>query len=212
MLSDWNFWFAIITAITAIIALLQTNHQTRLSNKQNLFDRRLRLFMIADGLIALYRNNLVTIDNMERDAPQFANDLQFVWLTNNKYMEQQQSAIYHVLEQPYHKDFISKLDEITSIAMEITFVFSGDEAEYWSKYIICYGKTLYKMYQYQSMINNIHKANRDEPKSLNYYLKIFPEKKQRNELFSALDNLKEAYNKASSEEIRNKIKNQITLK
>lgn len=36
MLKDWNFLFSIVTAITAIGALVLSIRQMRLSNKQNL--------------------------------------------------------------------------------------------------------------------------------------------------------------------------------
>ena len=57
MLKDWNFWFSIITAITAIWALVLSFHQIKLSNKQNLFDRRLKVYMLVNGLISLCKDN-----------------------------------------------------------------------------------------------------------------------------------------------------------
>ena len=57
MLKDWNFLFSIVTAITAIGALVLSIRQMRLSNKQNLFDRRLKAYMLANGLISLCEEN-----------------------------------------------------------------------------------------------------------------------------------------------------------
>ncbi len=47
--------FSVITSITAIIALIQANRQMKLSNKQQLFDRRLKVYMTVHGLLELYR-------------------------------------------------------------------------------------------------------------------------------------------------------------
>ena len=39
-LKESSFWFSIITAVTAVIALLQTSKQIKVSNKQNLFEKK----------------------------------------------------------------------------------------------------------------------------------------------------------------------------
>lgn len=39
MLKDWNFWCSVITALTAILALVLSVRQISLSNKHQLFDR-----------------------------------------------------------------------------------------------------------------------------------------------------------------------------
>ena len=58
MWNDWNFWCSIITAIAAIVALILSVKQSRLSNKQQLFERRLRAYMLANGLISLCKDRL----------------------------------------------------------------------------------------------------------------------------------------------------------
>ena len=54
MFKDWNFWFSVITAIVAVIALFQTNRQIRLGNKQHLFDMRIEYYLIAKGMMQLF--------------------------------------------------------------------------------------------------------------------------------------------------------------
>ena len=52
-----NNLFAILTAFIAIIALFQTHKQISVSNKQFLFDKRLNKYLIARGLLELYKDN-----------------------------------------------------------------------------------------------------------------------------------------------------------
>ena len=49
--------FSIMTAIIAIIALWQTHKQIKLSNKQYLFESRVKKYTLANGLIQLYEDN-----------------------------------------------------------------------------------------------------------------------------------------------------------
>lgn len=57
-----NNLFAIITALIAIITLLQTHKQIKISNKQYLFDKRLSKYLLAKGLLELYKDNESLLD------------------------------------------------------------------------------------------------------------------------------------------------------
>lgn len=106
MLKDWNFWCSVITALTATLALVLSVRQISLSNKHQLFDRRMEAYMLTNGLIALCKDNYMWLSPKREEMPQFANDYIFIWLTNNTYMEKQADAIEHPLEQPFHKEFL----------------------------------------------------------------------------------------------------------
>ena len=49
----------IISLIIAVTALTQSYRQTKLSNKQNLFNERVKLYLLIKGLIQLY--NLMSL-------------------------------------------------------------------------------------------------------------------------------------------------------
>lgn len=125
MWRDWNFWLALVTAVTAVVALVLNSYQIRLSNKQHLFDRRLNDYMVAAGLVSLYKDNRALLMRKREDEPQFAIDQEFLWLTNNSYMESQIEAISHPLTQPYHKNFLKKREDLRALSTEIGLIFDG---------------------------------------------------------------------------------------
>lgn len=145
MLKDWNFLFSIVTAITAIGALVLSIRQMRLSNKQNLFDRRLKAYMLANGLISLCEENYKWLLEKRETEPQWANDYIFMLITNNAYMESQTDAINHPLEQPFHKEFLRKREELRNTAMEVELIFKGEVALTYSEFLRAYESVLATM-------------------------------------------------------------------
>lgn len=83
-----NNLFAIITASIAIVALLQTHKQIKISNKQYLFDKRLSKYLLAKGLLGLYKDNENLLDYTDDpDDEAIIVDYQFINLTNNNYLK-----------------------------------------------------------------------------------------------------------------------------
>ena len=67
------------------------------------------------------------------------------------------------------------------------------------------------MYQYQIVINRIRKENEKHPMTIEESEKIFSEKKYRDRLYDTLDELREAYDAVSQEEVEKQMKKQLTL-
>ena len=72
-----EFWCSVITALTAILALVLSVRQISLSNKHQLFDRRMEAYMLTNGLIALCKDNYMWLSPKREQMPQFANDYVF---------------------------------------------------------------------------------------------------------------------------------------
>lgn len=49
-----DVWIPLLAVLISIVALWQTNRQIKLSNKQQLFDRRLGNYLIIEGLFILF--------------------------------------------------------------------------------------------------------------------------------------------------------------
>lgn len=211
MLEDWDFWCTVMTSVTAVVALGLSVHQIQLSNKQQLFDRRLKAYMLASSIISLCKENYMWLSGKRDDEPQFANDFIFILLTNNAYMEGQAEVIEHPLKQPFHKEFLKKREELRSMAVEFKLIFKGEVALLYSNFLRDYEKALAVMYQYQIVIENMEKENSKRPKTSEELSQMFSEKTFRNRLYDALDKLKESYDAVTQEKVENKLRRQLAL-
>lgn len=210
MCIDWNVLCFIITAIAAIVALVLSVKQSRLSNKQQLFERRLRAYMLANGLISLCKDNYGWISAKREERPQLENDWNFMWLTNNSYMEEQAKAIEHPLEQPFHKEFLRKREELRKQAMEFEMIFKGDIALKYSEFLRAYENALDKMYQYQIIIDKMKRANEENTETVEAG-KMFSEEKYRADLYNALDNLRKTCDVVAQDKVEKQLKKQLSL-
>ena len=123
-----DVWIPLLAVLISIVALWQTNRQIKLSNKQQLFDRRLGNYLIIEGLISLYQKNRYNSNgNGEQNKyPFFTIDVTFNALTNNSYLEDVYAAIIPPFDNPVRKIFLTKLEELHRIETECELIFSED--------------------------------------------------------------------------------------
>ena len=211
MLSDWNFWCTVMTSVAAVVAIGVSVHQIRLSNKQQLVERRLKAYMMANSIISLCKENYVFLSEKRKAEPQFANDLVFVWLTNNTYMEGQAEAIEHPLEQPFHKELLKKREELRNMAMEFEFIFKGNVASLYGNFLRDYENALAVMYQYEIIIRKMKEENEKYPHTSEVLSKMFSEEEYRDRLYDALGKLKVSYDTVSQEKNDKQLRKQLAL-
>lgn len=211
MLRDWNFWCTVMTSVAAVVAIGVSVHQIRLSNKQQLFERRLKAYMMANSIISLCKENYIFLSEKRKAEPQFANDLVFVWLTNNTYMEGQAEAIEHPLEQPFHKELLKKREELRNMAMEFEFIFKGNVASLYGNFLRDYENALAVMYQYQIIIKKMEEENGKHPNTSEVLSKMFSEEEYRDRLYDALGKLKVSYDTVSQEKNDKQLRKQLAL-
>lgn len=211
MLRDWNFWCTVMTSVAAVVAIGVSVHQIRLSNKQQLFERRLKAYMMANSIISLCKENYVFLSEKRKAEPQFANDLVFVWLTNNTSMEGQAEAIEHPLEQPFHKELLKKREELRNMAMEFEFIFKGNVASLYGNFLRDYENALAVMYQYEIIIRKMKEENEKYPHTSEVLSKMFSEEEYRDRLYDALGKLKVSYDTVSQEKNDKQLRKQLAL-
>lgn len=210
MFRDMNFWLSVVTAAVAIYAVIQTHKQIKLSNKQHLFDKRIENYIIAIGLIQLYRSNCNVINN-KKDEPMFSNTFDFKKLTNNTYLEQITCAIDNPLKEPSHKALLIKLENLKEVSTKIKFLFSDDVSILLGDFVLCYQELLFEMYRYQIIVDKITKENENKKLTLEEILEKFQEQKYRDKLQKAFDNLKQADSMLKKKNVEKEIKKEIRL-
>lgn len=210
MIKNWNFLFSMITAIVAICALRQTNKQIKISNKQHLFDKRMENYLIAMGLIQLFRSNRMNFDS-KKDEPMFAADLDFVWLTNNAYLEQITPAIRNPLKEPSHKELLIKLEDLKHVATSIRILFPDKVCGLLGDFVFSYQELLFSLYQYKIILDKMKIINEDHKLTLKEIQKEVGEEEYRIKLNNAFDNLDQVDILLKNKNVQEKIEKQIKL-
>lgn len=198
-----------ISAIVAIIALLISCYQARLSNKQSLFNRRLNIWITVDKLMSVYVKNAkdLELDN----EPQMAIGQLFEWLTNTTYLQSISTSINKVLDADLQLKLHLKLDEMRSLAMEARFCFKGKSGEAIAEFIEAYQSLLFSIYQYQILLNKMFQSAQVYQWTLEQASEQLHEPEQRQDLFERESALAASYKTLCQQNKRGAIQRQIQL-
>ena len=209
-----NNLFAIITALVAIIALLQTHKQIKISNKHFLFDKRLSKYLLAIGLLELYKNNENLLDYTDHsDDEAIIVDYQFVNLTNNNYLKDITNIINEPKNNEFKNNFLVKIEELKRLSNEVRFLFQNKNGLLLSNFIMKYQNVLMELYKYQIVLD-LMKKNEIPRKNIPTYNELqneYGELKYRHRLYDAINDLKKSYHEVVSKKVINKIEKSIKL-
>lgn len=126
---------AAVAVIISIIALFQTKKQTQLSNKHQLFDRRLDKYTIIKDIISGYANAQPLITSKEFDINEYREAI-LITLLNNPLLEDSIVAVEDPLEMNNRKNFYEKTYILKQLFEETSIIFEGEESELISKFIM----------------------------------------------------------------------------
>lgn len=209
-----NNLFAIITALIAIIALLQTHKQIKISNKQYLFDKRLSKYLLAKGLLELYKDNESFLDYTDyTDEEAIIVDYQFTNLTNNNYLKDVTCIINEPKNNEFKNNFLVKIEELKQLSNEVRFLFPNKSGLLLSNFIMKYQDTLMDLYKYQivlDLMKNDEIPRKNKP-TYNELQNEYGELKHRHRLYDAIDDLNKSYHEVVSKKVINKIEKSIKL-
>jgi hypothetical protein len=192
---------SVISIIIALIALFQTNRQNSLSNKQQLFDRRLSRYLEFNTILSLYTENKLQL----KDESTFyhTNDLVFSWLTNCADLEKMVLAVANPLHQNEQKTLLTKYEQLKNDAIEISMVFDGNAAEIAGEFVSSFAGLLKAMYQQQVYISKL-KEQGERDKTL-LYLADYEEKCRKMAVSLGLFELRDKLENLDGEVIRQKV-------
>lgn len=204
----------IITIIATLIALWQTHKQIKISNKQYLFDKRLSKYLLAKGLLEIYKDNENLLDYTDDpDDEAIIVDYQFINLTNNNYLKDVTCIINEPKNNEFKNNFLVKIEELKQLSNEVRFLFPNKSGLLLSNFIMKYQATLMELYKYETLLDSM--KNRKMPKknepTYSELQKEYGELKHRYRLYDAIGDLKKSYRKVVSKRVINKIEKSIKL-
>lgn len=218
-----DIFIAIITCIgtiasivIAVYAIHQTNKQIKQSNKQNLFNDRVKSYLIIKGLLDLYTENKKTIEEEKKDEVYVCCDMTLEWLVNNSYLETMGKIASNPSDLAYRRDFLMKDEELKHEAEKIKFLFDEEINTQLYDFISAYEQLIYELYKYCILFKKIEKLkddviNKVKLNGLEEIAKQVHEEDFRKELFSKFNNLIEKKKVLDDNNIITKMEMQIKL-
>lgn len=202
-------WISITAVCLSIIALFQTQKQIKLSNKQQLFDRRLEKYLLFRDLLALYkRNNQLFVD---KDSICEMVDFQFSMLTNCSALERMCAAIDKPLHDEDHKIFLKKLEMLEKNAVELELLWNSKAGRTAGYFVKQYKELLMSMYKQQILLNHLHKQNVEHPMKLEEFQQRAKESASETDLFDNIEKLDSIYHSIVVEKIEEELADGIKL-
>ncbi|MCR2002923.1 hypothetical protein ABID24_002718 [Blautia caecimuris] len=206
-----SIFISVVSIIIALAALFQTNRQIALSNKQQLFDRRLSRYLEFNMIYSLYDTNKLYL----KDETTFyhTNDLIFLWLTNCVDLEEMMLAVSNPLHQKEQKILLTKYERLKNAAIEIAMVYDGDAAVIAGEFVSSFADLLKAMYQQQVYISKL--KEQEERDGIPLYLDDYEEKcKKMAEsigLFELRNRLEHLYSEIACKKVLDKMKDSLRL-
>lgn len=206
---NWDKTLSIITAITAICAIIISVLQISSSNKQSLFDRRINAFYILDGLVSICKDNIAFLAESDRPEMFHASRAEAFFMTNNEYLSEITEAFTKPLTEPLHGKYLKKRAELRKLAKEMDFIFKGKESKLYADLVLAFDYYLYRMYVYRAIYTKMEEEQKVNPQTWGELAKKYNEETPREQLAEAKQNLKSAYMAIIDRDAESRIKKQI---
>lgn len=202
----FNLILSIVTIIIAVIALWQTQKQTKLSNKQHLFDRRLEKYLFFKELLDLYSQSKDYLKDAYKDVT-----TAFIYLTNSANLEKMYLVVNEATKEEDRITFLTKCEEFEKVATEVKLIWNFKGIELVSLFIRNYKELLDLLYR-QHLEKNNAKDKTFTEKTYEDYLLRLKEFAGQSGLIQIIDNINDTYIELKTEKIEEKLLRELRLK
>ena len=131
---------ALVAIVISIIALVQTKKQIKLSNKQQLFDRRLKKYTIIIDLVKSYANAEPLLTSEEVEINDYREAI-LITMLNTPELEDSIKAVEDPMGK-YRVIFYDKMRILKQLSEETKIIFENKEAVLVSDFIMQYREFL----------------------------------------------------------------------
>lgn len=208
----WDFVLSITTIILSIVAIGINVRQNRNSKRQNLFDRRLRLYLELLDFWKLYENNIHFLNQL---SP-ISIEIEFSYITNSSNFYMLADIMKNPLDTTTKTMFLTSCEKIKKDAIELKLVFG-------KKYVKCanfmedYVEMLQQFHRQQVFIKSLDNPNqqiihKNQPSELDDIKRKVMEFAQKEDgLLPSIQKIRESYEEIKKRNLLEKMEKEIAL-
>lgn len=207
----WDKYLSIATIFLSLIAIVINIYQNRVTKKQNLFDRRLRLYLEFLDIWNLYKNNIFFLDNLDPRSI----DVEFSYITNSANLYVLADIMPEPLDNAKKVKFLTACENMKKDAKEFRFVYD-------KKYIKCanfieaYVNMIQQFHRQQIFIKSLDKQSKEKIESgFNPFEHDYVEQEckkfaqNENGLVSSIQDIKKIYEAIEKDKLLEKLERAI---
>lgn len=206
----WDIFLSITPIILSIVAIGINVRQNRNSKRQNLFDRRLRLYLELLDFWKLYENNIRFLDQLNP----MSIEIEFSYITNSYNLYMLADIMKNPLDSTTKIMFLTSCEKMKKDALELKFVFG-------KKYVKCadfmenYVEMLQQFHRQQVFIKSFDRQNqqlirKNQPLDLEYVEKKCMEfAKKEDGLLPSIQKIRELYEEIDKCNLLEKMEKEI---
>ena len=143
----------IVALFLGILSIRQSNKQIKISNKQAMFDKRYKIYLLLQHMDKLCNDNLKLLNS---DRPLIAVNFVASCLTNSVHFYQICDGFSKNENNIAQIKFLSLIEELKDYGTQAKLLFPQKHALYISRYFKNYADLLAEMKKYDALLNNVN--------------------------------------------------------